>query len=105
MGRAARLRAARLPEKILQIRKSLGLSQNEMIKHLGLSDLLYQSNISGFEMGEREPALPILLRYARAAGVCVDVLIDDELNLPERLPSLPKHRGMPVHRLKRKQSL
>jgi transcriptional regulator with XRE-family HTH domain len=104
MGRAARLRTARLPEKILQIRKALGLSQNEMIKHMGLSDVLYQSNISGFEMGEREPSLPILLRYARAAGVCVDVLIDDELSLPERLPSIPEHRGTSVHKLKGKQT-
>jgi hypothetical protein len=73
-----------------------------MIKHLGLSHVLYQSNISGFEMGEREPALPILLRYARAAGVCADVLMDDELDLPERLPSLPIHQGLSVHKPKRK---
>ncbi len=93
MGRAARLKSKRLPEKLLQIRLVLGLSQNQMIRHLGLADVLYQSNVSGFELGEREPPLPILLRYARVAGVCVDVLIDDELDLPDKLPSKPEHRG------------
>jgi hypothetical protein len=39
-----------------------------------------------FELGEREPSLIVLLRYARAAGVSTDVLIDDELDLPKRLP-------------------
>ena len=92
MGRAARLRSKRLGEKLLKIRLELGLSQNEMIKRLGLTDVLYQSNISGFELEEREPALPILLRYAKVAGVCVDVLIDDELDLPDKLPSKAVHK-------------
>lgn len=94
MGRAARLRPERLAEKLLRIRLALGLSQNEMIKHLGLEEVLYQSNLSGYEIGEREPPLPILLRYASAANVWTDVLIDDELDLPEALPSRKKHEGV-----------
>jgi hypothetical protein len=27
-----------------------------------------------------------------SAGVCVDVLIDDELDLPDKLPAKPKHK-------------
>ncbi|MCI0488647.1 MAG: hypothetical protein L0229_18825 [Blastocatellia bacterium] len=61
---------------------------------IDLEDVLYQSNISGFETGEREPPLPIILQYARAAGVCVDVLIDDEMDLPENLPGIPQHKGI-----------
>ncbi len=91
MGRAARLRSERLAEKLREIRTALGLSQNELIRHLGLDDVIYQSNISGYESGEREPPLPILLSYAQAAGVCLDVLVNDELDLPARLPSKPKH--------------
>jgi transcriptional regulator with XRE-family HTH domain len=93
MGRAARLRPARLAEKLLRIRNALGLSQNEIIKHLGLEDVLYRSNVSGFEVGEREPPLPVLLKYARAAGVTVDVLIDDEMDLPEKLPTSTRQRS------------
>lgn len=91
MGRAARLRSERLADKLRDIRAGLGLSQNELIKHLGLEDVIYQSNVSGYESGEREPPLPILLKYAQAAGVCLDVLVNDDLNLPAKLPSKPKH--------------
>ena len=82
MGRSARWKPKRLGEKLLQIRTSLGLSQNEMLRHLGLTDLLYRTNISSYEMEGREPPLPVLLRYARLAGVTIDVLVDDELDLP-----------------------
>ena len=93
MGRYSRTRPKRLAEKLLQIRNALGLSQNEMIRRLGLADELTQSRISGYELGTREPSLPTLLRYARAAGVCVDYLIDDKRRLPQKLPGTPKHRG------------
>jgi transcriptional regulator with XRE-family HTH domain len=92
MGRYSRTRPKRLAEKLLQIRNALGLSQNEMIRQLGLADELTQSRISGYELGTREPSLPTLLRYARTAGVCVDDLIDDDRNLPRKLPETPKHR-------------
>ncbi|HEY0005708.1 MAG TPA: helix-turn-helix transcriptional regulator [Pyrinomonadaceae bacterium] len=92
MGRAARLRSERLAEKLRHIRDALGLSQNELIRQLELEDVIYQSNVSGYESGEREPPLPILLKYAQTAGVCLDVLVNDELDLPARLPGKPKHK-------------
>jgi transcriptional regulator with XRE-family HTH domain len=92
MGRAARLRSARLAEKLGAIRSALELSQNELIRRLGLEDMIYQSNVSGYESGEREPPLPILLSYARLAGVCMDTLVDDDLDLPAKLPAKPKHK-------------
>jgi transcriptional regulator with XRE-family HTH domain len=85
------LRSARLAEKLRQIRDALGLSQNELIRHLGIEEVIYQSNVSGYESGEREPPLPILLNYAQAAGVCLDVLANDDLDLPAKLPAKPKH--------------
>jgi transcriptional regulator with XRE-family HTH domain len=72
----------RLAEKLLQIRQTLGVSQNGLIRHLGLT--VTQGKISEFERGQREPSLLILLKYARAAGVVMDVLVDDELDLPKR---------------------
>ena len=92
MGRVKKWRVKRLPEKLLQIRLALNLSQNGLIRELDLTDKIYQSNVSGYELGEREPPLPILLRYARLAGVYLDVLVDDELDLPEKLPNKPKHK-------------
>jgi transcriptional regulator with XRE-family HTH domain len=83
MGTNPRQKPKRLAEKLLQIRLGLGLSQNEMIRRLGVE--LTQNRISDYELGNREPSLLILLEYARAAGVSTDVLIDDKLDLPKRL--------------------
>jgi transcriptional regulator with XRE-family HTH domain len=87
MGRYRRQKPKRLAEKLLQIRERLDLSQNELIKHLGLEDELTQSRISGYELGTREPSLPTLLKYARSFGVSTDILIDDKAELPFRKSS------------------
>jgi transcriptional regulator with XRE-family HTH domain len=94
MGTSSRPKPYRLPEKLLLIRNSLGLSQSEMLERLGYSEKLFRSAISKYELGTREPPLPVLLRYAQLAGVWMDVLVDDELNLPERLPCALKHQGI-----------
>ncbi len=94
MGLTPRAKPARLPEKLSQIRLSLGLSQNEMLRRLGLEEATFRSSISGYELGTREPPLPVLLMYARAANLYVEALIDDEVDLPERLPSTKKHEGI-----------
>ena len=91
MGTKARRRPQRLGEKLLQIRLAFGLSQNEMIRRLGVEDLIAQNTLSSYELGNREPSLLIILAYARAAGLCADVLIDDEMGLPAKLPAKPKH--------------
>jgi transcriptional regulator with XRE-family HTH domain len=86
MGTKPRAKPERLGEKLREIRLALGLSQAEMWRHLGVEDLIVFKQISAYEVGKREPPLVILLQYARAAGVYVDVLIDDDLDLPARLP-------------------
>jgi transcriptional regulator with XRE-family HTH domain len=91
MGTRPRRKPKRLAEKLRQIRDAFGLSQSEMLKRLEADDLIAYNEISKYELGLREPTLLVLLQYARVAGVCVDVLIDDELDLPARLPSAPKH--------------
>jgi transcriptional regulator with XRE-family HTH domain len=80
----------RLAEKLLAIRNALGLSQTEMLSRLRVEDLIAYHSISKYELGLREPPLTILLQYARAAGVSMEMLADDELDLPEKLPSKPK---------------
>lgn len=94
MKNASRTKASRIAEKLLRIRLELNLSQSGMLEHLGFSEELFRSNVSQYELGTREPPLPVLLSYARVAGVWVDVLIDDELDLPEKLPSPAKHEGV-----------
>ena len=94
MGSAARRKPARLAEKLLAIRTGLGLSQNGIIRQMGFVHDLSQAEISMFERGVRVPPLPVLLEYAHAANVLVEVLIDDALDLPEKLPSPKKHEGV-----------
>ena len=91
MGKKARMKQERLAEKLLQIRSALGLSQSEMMRQLGFEEVLDYKRISEYELGKNEPPLAVLLRYARVAGVCLDVLIDDALDLPAKLPAKPKH--------------
>jgi transcriptional regulator with XRE-family HTH domain len=81
MGRAKRWKPKRLTAKLIQIRTDRELSQNEMVVALGLKGKIVREDISTFERGLREPPYPVLLRYARLAGVSTDVLIDDKLDL------------------------
>lgn len=94
MGRASRPKPTRLAEKLLLMRAALGLSQNGMIRRMGLTDELLREEISLFEHGVRVPPLPVLLEYARAANVYVDALIDDTVDLPKDLPASSKTEGI-----------
>jgi transcriptional regulator with XRE-family HTH domain len=74
-----------LAAKLRQIRASLDLTQQEMVKRLKSQRIhltLYPGNISRFEQGLREPPLLVLLAYARVARITIDVLVDDDLELP-----------------------
>lgn len=82
MGKASLERPKRLAEKLAAIRNNLNLSQNGLIAWLDLKDELTQAEISAFERGVRIPSLPLLLRYARKYKVNVEILIDDDLDLP-----------------------
>lgn len=88
MGRGRRVQPERLAGKLLAIRERLDLSQAQMFRRLGdTRSRVYVSHISSYELGTREPPLDVLLQYARAAGVPMEVLVDDDLELPKRLPS------------------
>lgn len=93
MGRKPRQRPERLGVKLRAIREALGLSQTGMVTRLG-DEGIVASQISEYETDKREPSLITLLRYARLANVCLDALIDDELDLPAKLPSTKKHEGL-----------
>ena len=96
------MRPRRLAMKLARIRKALDLSQSGIIRALGSGRGLTAQYISKFERGITEPPLPVLLRYARIAGVLVEVLIDDKLDLPDKLPSEPEHREG-IHRSSKSQ--
>ncbi len=94
MGRKSRIKVFGLAEKLRCIRELLGLSQNEILRALNIPEAADRSIVSAYERGTREPPLPILLAYARVANVYVDVLIDPELELPDKIPSLHTSSGI-----------
>jgi transcriptional regulator with XRE-family HTH domain len=78
----ARPRPQRIPEKLLAIRKRLGLSQTGMMRRLNIK--CCYTRISEFERGRRVPSLLTLLAYARAAGIHMDDIVDDSVSLFEK---------------------
>jgi transcriptional regulator with XRE-family HTH domain len=68
------------------------MTQEQMLVALRLDKKVFASAISGYELGTREPSLPVLLRYARLAGVVMDVLVDDKLDLPAKLPNCQRSK-------------
>jgi transcriptional regulator with XRE-family HTH domain len=94
MGRKPRIKPERLAEKLLQVRTALSLSQPELLRRLGFEDAIDYRRISEFELGEAEPPLPVLLRYARIASLHMEDLLDDELDLPAKLPGTVRYQGL-----------
>ncbi len=86
MEQRRRIRPANLAKKLRQIRLELGFSQSELLRHLDAEELMHYGRISDYELGKREPSLWILLAYARVAGIHLEVLVDDNIPLPEELP-------------------
>ena len=83
---SARPRPRRLAEKLLHIRQSLKLSQSELIKEMGVAEMIHYTNISKYELDKNEPPLMILLAYAKLAQIHLEVIVDDEIDLPRKLP-------------------
>lgn len=94
MGTFARRKPKRMGEKLLKIRRAFGDSQNGLIRRLGLSEEITQSDVSAFERGTREPSLHVLLKYSQAARVWVNAFIDDNVDLPENVPCKIMHEGI-----------
>ena len=90
---SARPRPGRLAAKLLQIRQSLGLSQPQMLKRLGFEGEIDYTTISKYELDKNEPPLTILLAYARTAGVHLEDIVDDDTDLPNKLPGNITYRS------------
>ena len=96
MGSASRESPKFLPTKLMAIRKAIdgGLSQEEMVGRLGLKGEINRTYISRYEAGILEPPLRVLLRYAEIAGLHLEVLADDDLLMPNKIPAVPKSEGI-----------
>lgn len=99
MGLKKRVIPDKLPGKLKRIRLALGLTLEELVVRLerelaefGYKSIkIYTGSLTECEQGKREVQLPVLLAYGQIANVYVEVLLDDRLELPVKLPvSEPK---------------
>ena len=74
----------RLGEKLRRIRKNSGLSQGQMLLIVNPDEQTThnRARVSQYERMKRIPSLIETQNYAQHAGVPVEVLINDELDLP-----------------------
>jgi transcriptional regulator with XRE-family HTH domain len=86
MTRQPRKRPKYLANKLLRIRQALGITQTDLSKRIKVD----QKRISSYESGDREPDLLTIIKYSDLANVCTDILIRDELHLPENIPTRTK---------------
>ena len=64
----------RFEEKIVELRKLKGLSQEELAEQLGVS----RQAVSRWELGQTLPDIPNLLQLCELFGVSADYLVRDE---------------------------
>lgn len=92
MGRNSRLLylPKRLGEKLFFIRTALNKTQAQMLEALnqqGDFSTLTQNVISDYEKNRREPPPLVLYAYGKIANVYIDILVDDEIDLPVKIPA------------------
>lgn len=80
----------RLGEKLRQIREAFGISQQHLPARLGLMGM-HPGRISEYENNLREPTAMTMLAYADLAGVHVEDIINDKVDLPKKLPGKVRH--------------
>ena len=56
-------------------------------------------------MDKNEPTLMVLLEYARVAGVHLEEIVDDRMELPSKLPGVVKYDVKNHSRLKRPKAI
>ncbi len=67
-------------EKIVELRKQKGLSQEELAEQLGVS----RQAVSRWELGQTLPDIPNLLQLCELFGVSADYLVKDEEQTVEK---------------------
>jgi transcriptional regulator with XRE-family HTH domain len=88
MGRARRHQPKHLADKLKGIRTRLELSQTQMAEKLSTANPApRRGHIAEFESGDRQPSLSVLLHYSRLAGIHLEVLVDDDMDLLKHIPA------------------
>ena len=78
----------RLPDKIVELRKSNGWSQEDLAEKMNVS----RQAISRWEGGTAQPDASNILQLSKLFGVTTDYLLNDEFSSDEDLPKVKEIR-------------
>ena len=81
-----------LAPKLQAIRKNFGVSQYRLSQFLQVG----RTRLSEFEWGRRVPSFRVLIHYARLAGIPLEFIVDDDIDLDyfkHYLTSVDRKRG------------
>ena len=95
MGKKRRTQPKRLKRKLKTIRVKVEASQKRMadlLKDYAPNEIIAPGHISDFELGKREPNLIVLLAYSKLSNIPLNNIVDDELDLPEKLQGKLKQK-------------
>jgi len=96
-----RPKTPRLGEKLREIRKRMGLTQNELVERLGLEVDFDQERISKYERAVLEPPIYVLIAYSDLTRIPLDVLLRPEYDIPDKIPAPKRNLDLPGSSSKR----
>ena len=85
----------KLQEKIYQLRKQAGMSQEEAAERLNIS----RQALSRWENGTAQPAANNIIELCKVFGVTADYLLNDEYKSDEDLPQVKDARTSGIHQM------
>ena len=87
-------------DKLIQLRKKSGWSQEELAEQMGVS----RQSISKWEGAQSIPDLEKIIKLAKLFSVSTDYLLLDELGEPEQAPALPGEESPAPRRISMEQA-